>query len=64
MSKATYHVPLFPLTPLIFVASSGAMVYAALDYAFRNWSLQGLWAVMVIIVGVVVGLWDRRLRRS
>lgn len=62
-SGAAYRVPLYPFTPLLFAASSGAMVYAAIDYAVRNRSPEAWWAVAVVAVGLVVGLIDWRSRR-
>jgi APA family basic amino acid/polyamine antiporter len=62
-AMGTFRTPLFPILPLIFAATSGAMVYAAIDYAFQRRSLEALWAVVVIAVGLAVGLWDWKLRR-
>lgn len=58
----TFRTPLFPILPLVFAATSGAMVYAAIDYAFQRRSLEALWAVVVIAFGLAVGLWDWKLR--
>jgi len=60
---AAYRVPLYPLTPLLFAASSGAMVYAAIDYAVRNRSPEAFWAVGVVAAGIIVGVIDWRARR-
>jgi basic amino acid/polyamine antiporter, APA family len=59
-----YRVPLFPLTPLLFTASSGAMVYAAVSFAISNRSPEAAWAIGVVVVGLVVGSLDWRSRRS
>jgi basic amino acid/polyamine antiporter, APA family len=63
-SAGNYRVPLFPLTPLLFTASSGAMVYAAVSFAVSNRSPEAAWAVGVVVVGLIVGLLDRRSRQS
>jgi len=62
-ATGTFRTPLFPLLPLIFAVTSGAMVYAAIDYAIQRRSLEALWAVVVISFGLAWGLWDWKLRR-
>lgn len=63
-TSAAFRVPLFPLTPALFALTSGAMVYAAIDYALNNFAVAAVWwAVGVIIVGFVVGAFDWRARR-
>ena len=62
-AQATYRIPLFPLTPLLFAASSGAMVYAAIDYASQRSSAEALWAIAVVGLGLIVGYFDVRARR-
>jgi amino acid transporter len=59
----TYRVPLYPLTPLLFVASSGFMVLAAVDYAIRNRSQEAWWAAAVVVAGLIVGVIDWVVRR-
>jgi APA family basic amino acid/polyamine antiporter len=62
--KSLYRVPLFPLTPVLFTLTSGAMVYAAIDYAIRNPADQAAWwAGIVIVTGLVVGAIDWLSRR-
>ena len=55
-----YRVPLFPLTPLLFILSSCAMVYASVDYALRNPAWEALWAAAVVVTGLVAGVIDWR----
>jgi amino acid transporter len=62
-AAATYRVPLFPVTPLLFTLTSGAMVYAAIDYAIRNRAPEAAWALVVILVGTAVGIVDWLARR-
>lgn len=62
-AHGTYRVPLYPLTPLLFAASSGAMVYAALHHAIVNRSPEAWWAVIVVVIGAIVGLIDWQARR-
>jgi APA family basic amino acid/polyamine antiporter len=62
MVAASFRTPFFPALPLIFAATSGAMVYAAADYAFHRRSLEAFWALAVIAGGVLVGWLDYRRR--
>jgi amino acid transporter len=62
--EATYHVPLSPLTPLVFAATSGAMVYAGIRYAISTWAAEAWWAVIVLASGAMVGLIDWRGRQA
>jgi amino acid transporter len=64
LAHATYHTPLFPLLPVLFILSSAAMVYASVDYAWRNPSREIWWSVAVIASGIVVGWIDWRQRRA
>jgi len=61
-TSATYRVPLFPLTPIVFAASSGAMVYAGVVYAIEKRSVEGWWAAAVVAGGFVFGWIDWRSR--
>jgi amino acid transporter len=61
--QGTYRVPLFPLTPLVFIVTSGAMVYASVEYAVGKPAWEALWAVAVIASGLAVGWIDWRQRR-
>jgi amino acid transporter len=62
-AAATYRVPFFPVTPLLFTLTSGAMVYAAIDYAVRSRAPEAAWALVVILVGTIVGIVDWLARR-
>ena len=61
--KAAYRVPFFPLTPLIFIGTSGAMVIAGIDYARNNPAAEAWWAVAVIASGALVAILDWRARQ-
>jgi amino acid transporter len=61
-SNAPFRTPLFPLLPIIFAATSGAMVWAGVDYVRRFGSLESLWGVVVIAVGLIVGWIDYKAR--
>jgi APA family basic amino acid/polyamine antiporter len=55
-----FRVPFYPFTPLLFVVSSGWMTASAITYMQSNPAWEGLWAVVVVVVGLFVERWDRR----
>jgi len=59
-----YRVPLYPVVPLVFVVSSGWMTASAISYMQSNPAWEGLWAVAVVISGLVVERWDRRRQET
>jgi amino acid transporter len=61
-ASSSYRVPLFPLTPLLFAASSAAMVYAGVDYALQYQNIEVRWGLAVITIGLVVACIDWRAR--
>jgi amino acid transporter len=46
-----YRVPGYPVIPGLFCASSLFMLYASLSYAIENRSVEGLWAIGILLVG-------------
>jgi amino acid transporter len=62
--ERSFRVPLYPLTPIIFMASSAWMAWAACRYAWQNWSVAGWWTVAVLVSGLAVSAWDRRHRAA
>lgn len=69
--RGTYQVPLFPLTPLVFIATSGGMTLAALQYLYGThrqdpastfWPM--LWAAGVTVTGLAAGTLDWRARQK
>jgi APA family basic amino acid/polyamine antiporter len=60
---AAYHVPFSPVTPLLFTATSAAMVYAGIDYALQQRLTEVWWAIGITLAGIVVGIIDWRARR-
>jgi hypothetical protein len=63
-----YRVPLFPVTPLLFFATSFLMVVAAIQYiaSERAWEQfwPTAWAIGVVVSGAVVGAVDWWIRRN
>jgi amino acid transporter len=49
-----YRVPLYPVLPLVFIASSAYMVYAGVDWALKNKSYEAFWAIGLLLLGVVM----------
>lgn len=65
--QTTYRVPLYPITPVLFILSSSAMIYASIDYALRQPAQEAWWAravVAVVASGLIVGWFDWRQRRA
>jgi amino acid transporter len=61
--RRPYRVPGYPVTPIIFCLSSSYMVYASLSYAIQNRSWEAVWAVAILLVGVVLCFYDPRPER-
>lgn len=59
-----YQVPLYPVPLVLFCGACLWMTYSAVDYAFSQRPWEGLWAVAVIVSGVVLLAVDSRLRRT
>lgn len=53
-----YRVPLYPLVPILFCASSLFMVYASITWAVANKSSDALWSIALLAVGVVLAGWE------
>ncbi len=49
-----FRVPGYPITPILFCLSSGFMVYSSVAYAIQNRSLEAIWAIAILLVGVAV----------
>jgi amino acid transporter len=58
-----FRVPLYPVTPAIFFLSCAAMVYASLKYSWQNLAWEVVWAVIVVLAGLIVGWLDYRAFR-
>jgi basic amino acid/polyamine antiporter, APA family len=68
--NATYRAPLYPLPPLLLLASGTAMAASSIQYALQQrsalalWAVGAGWAAAVVISGAIVGLIDHRARRG
>ncbi len=49
-----YRVPLFPLPPLLFCATSIFMIHSSITYALSNKSNEAFWSMGILAVGVVI----------
>lgn len=52
-----FRVPGYPVTPLLFCASSAFMLWASLTYAYRIRSGAAAWSIGWLAVGLLVALW-------
>jgi basic amino acid/polyamine antiporter, APA family len=59
-ATAPFRVPCYPVTPLVFVASSLMMLYATADYAVKKKSPEAWWAIGILAVGYLVTLVTER----
>jgi amino acid transporter len=46
-----FHVPLYPLTPALFAATSLFMLYTSVEYGWTVRSIEALWSIVVLVVG-------------
>jgi amino acid transporter len=53
-----YRVPLYPLVPMLFCASSLFMVYASITWAAANKSSDALWSIGLLAIGVLLAAWE------
>jgi amino acid transporter len=59
-----FRTTLYPITPILFCLSSAFMVYSSLDHAVTNRSWEAIWAVAILLLGVVMIFLNRPLPRS
>jgi amino acid transporter len=59
-----YRVPLYPVVPILFCLSSAYMLYASLSYAIQAGSYEPIWAVVLMLAGVVLSLYDPEPKRA
>ena len=59
-TERPHRVVLYPLTPLLFCASSAFMLYSSATYAYaaEERSVESLWTVAILLGGLVVSLWS------
>ncbi len=67
-AERPYRVPLYPIVPLIFVASSAAMIWSAVGYVAYLWSepanrIGAYGNVAIVVAGLALPLLMRRGRR-
>jgi amino acid transporter len=51
-----YHVPLYPVTPILFCLSSVFMLWQTVQYAWQNKSVEAFWTLGSVVVGIAVVL--------
>ena len=54
-----YRVIFYPITPLIFCASSLFLVYASLVHSWENRSGEAYWSIGIMVVGLALAFADR-----
>ncbi|MCY2951104.1 MAG: amino acid permease [Planctomycetota bacterium] len=53
-----YRVPLYPVIPALFCLSSLFMLHASFDWAWKNRSLEALWSLVILGVGLGLSFCD------
>lgn len=48
--------PGYPVTPALFAAVCGALIYSSLDYAINQGVYEAVWSAGFVVVGVIVAL--------
>ncbi len=59
-----YRVPWYPVIPLLFCGSSLFMVWSSISWALDNRSYEALWAIGLLVVGMILACFDPRPRTS
>ncbi len=54
--RRPYRVPGYPLTPLVFCLCCLLVLYSSLRYAYSQASIEALWAVGLLLLGVALSL--------
>lgn len=57
-AERPYRVAAYPLTPLLFCASSAYLLFASIEYAWRNRAAEMLWGLGLMAAGVLASLYD------
>ena len=65
MRPRSFRVPLYPVTPLAFMAGCAFMVYSSTTYAWANSSYLGeaLWSLSLLVIGIAWATWESFLAR-
>jgi APA family basic amino acid/polyamine antiporter len=58
LSTYPYQVPLYPVTPLLFIAACGYLLYSSLTYT----GFGALVGIGILVLGTPLYLWDRNRR--
>ena len=54
--ERAYHVPGYPLTPILFYLSCWFMVYSSEAYAIEHRSWEAIWSIAILLVGVAMSV--------
>jgi amino acid transporter len=57
-----FRIPWFPRLAIWFYLSSLFMLYSSLSYAIENGTWEALWAVAIVLVGLVLSYFDPRMK--
>lgn len=57
-------VPAYPITPLLFAAGTGYMLYASLKYAWDTRSPEAWWSIGLMLTGALLACLETRIENS
>jgi len=52
--------PLYPATPLVFIAVCGFMTWSSTTYAISNRSIEAVWSLAMLVIGCIVAAVESR----
>lgn len=58
-----YHVPYYPVTPLLFTLVTGFMLYASLSYAWQHWHAMIYFIMVVLGAGILASLYESPVQK-
>jgi amino acid transporter len=60
LTERPYRVPGYPVVPILFCCSSLFMVWKSLAWAVENGSVEALWSILILAIGLVLSLFAVR----
>ncbi len=58
LDQPGFRVPLYPLTPLLFIGMCGFMTWSSLTYAYANRSIEAVGSLAALAIGLALAAYD------
>ncbi len=55
-----YKVPLYPVLPILFCASTLFMLYASISYAYGQRLPEAYWIIIIVALGILASMFEPR----